>query len=137
MRIVWGDLSCQDNHIKILFYTMLKVCVFTKKARGKVGRAAAREGRKGKHDVLSVNIDKDDKMLLYTDGVVEINNEEGKQFEIEGIKEAINEGGDCSNRDLAMDIYKAGRNYTKKRIEDDITILEFTFRTSQDKPVNT
>lgn len=90
-----------------------------------------------KHDVLSVNIDKDDKMLLYTDGVVEINNEEGKQFGIEGIKEAINEGGDCSNRDLAMDIYKAGRNYTKKKIEDDITILEFTFRTSQDKLVNT
>ena len=84
-----------------------------------------------------MNIDKDDKMLLYTDGVVEINNEEGKQFGIEGIKEAINEGGDCSNRDLAMDIYKAGRNYTKKRIEDDITILEFTFRTSQDKLVNT
>lgn len=45
--MVWGDLSCQDNHIEILFYTMLKVCVFTKEARGKVGRTATREGRKG------------------------------------------------------------------------------------------
>ncbi len=75
---------------------------------------------------ITVDIKPGDRVYLYTDGVIEIRNEEGVMIEPEGLRDIIARSGAMSLKeslDYIMD--EAGRFQGSRRVEDDIVLIGF------------
>ncbi len=69
-------------------------------------------------------IEKGDKIILYTDGIIDSKNEDGKLFGVDGIKNIVSKNGYKKRSVLAFRILKELRKFQrKKELEDDITLL--------------
>lgn len=79
------------------------------------------------HSILDVDVKRNTKMLLYTDGIIEADNGKGKEFGVEGIKKAIDKYSPKEEKSLPMHIYEAGEKYANGKLNDDVTIVEITF----------
>ncbi len=69
-----------------------------------------------------VSLDKGDRILFYTDGVVEAKNSEGKGFGEERLKEMYREGTGTDITELISNINEAVFDFARSNINDDIII---------------
>lgn len=76
------------------------------------------------HEEVRVQLEKGDRLLLYTDGITEAFNEKiNKQFGFEGLKAVVDENLDCRGKELLTKITSAVQTYVNKPPADDIAIL--------------
>ncbi len=76
-----------------------------------------------------INIEKDDILLLYTDGVTEAINEKNEEFEVERLKNVIYKNKDKSSQDIINAVLDAIKEFTKGVPQfDDITLLVLKFK---------
>lgn len=77
---------------------------------------------KVEYEGRSIFLKKDDKVLLYTDGITEVRDKEGKEFGIEGVVDLINTNRDISVSEIEDNIM----NFSWGEQEDDIAIILLT-----------
>jgi sigma-B regulation protein RsbU (phosphoserine phosphatase) len=72
----------------------------------------------------TVKIDPKDKIVLYTDGITDSKNQQGKLFGVNGMSEIIKNKGKNSSASLAFGILKKLRKFQRnKELEDDVTLM--------------
>jgi CHASE2 domain-containing sensor protein len=80
--------------------------------------------KEAEYKQVEFNIDRGDKIIVFTDGVSEIRNREGKEFGIENIKSIILENADCSADKLSQIIRERLSKFSYHLTQDDdITLV--------------
>ncbi len=84
---------------------------------------------KEEYDEISIKIEKGDKIILYTDGIIEAFNDKGEMFGENRVKDIIRENGDNTIFDISNVLIKSIVHWIKigeninKYINDDITLI--------------
>ncbi|GAB1477454.1 hypothetical protein MASR2M70_22960 [Bacillota bacterium] len=75
------------------------------------------------HEVKTLQMERGDKILLYTDGITEVVNSNGKAFGMDGLKRIIKEIGVSKGKKLAEGIIYEAREFAGGSPMDDMAIL--------------
>jgi len=80
------------------------------------------------HETIQINIEKGDKLILHTDGLVEIYNKETSEFfGSERLVEISNQLKDEEGEELVEAINKAAMDFSKDELKDDVAIAVLEF----------
>ncbi len=80
------------------------------------------------HKLISIDVKKDEKVIFYTDGLVEAQNAEKEELGVEGLKKIITDYEDNEEMSKAEWIYGEAKAFTGGNFADDITVLEINFK---------
>jgi sigma-B regulation protein RsbU (phosphoserine phosphatase) len=76
------------------------------------------------HKILNLQMEKGDRILLYTDGITEaFNKKENKEFGLEGLKKTILGLREKDSKGLVQGVIKKAKNYASQPNTDDMAIL--------------
>lgn len=81
-----------------------------------------------KYNEESINLEWQDKLLLYTDGITESINPEGEMYSLNHLNEIVRKSGDADPDTFIKNIVKDNENFRKgHELEDDFTLLCIQF----------
>lgn len=75
------------------------------------------------HKVRNLQMEKGDRILLYTDGITESFNKEKKIFGIEGVKKIIHQMKESGNKEIAEGIVEGAIHHSDSSQSDDMAVL--------------
>jgi sigma-B regulation protein RsbU (phosphoserine phosphatase) len=76
----------------------------------------------GEYNNIEINLNSDDEVYLFTDGIVESRNKEGAQFGIESVKNIIT--SNPKDKDGLDNLKDKFSEFTDNDFEDDITVIK-------------
>ncbi|HZX21846.1 MAG TPA: SpoIIE family protein phosphatase, partial [Clostridia bacterium] len=78
-----------------------------------------------RHEEKTVCLDSGDRLIIYTDGLMEIKDEKGKPIELDGVIDCIKKGTNSMNSNLIMGLNKLIR--AQSDFKDDLSIIEMSW----------
>lgn len=101
-----GKLDCKVTEIQI---SGMPLCTLLKESN---------------HETINVQMEKGDRILLYTDGLPEAHNKkEGKSFGMEGMMKVIGPNAKRDGAWLASNLIIAAKKYSDSELDDDMAIM--------------
>jgi serine phosphatase RsbU (regulator of sigma subunit) len=75
----------------------------------------------------SLELEAGDRLILYTDGLIEAMDSHGQQFSFERVLELVEANGSASNEDLCNTLVDAARGFALPQ-QDDITVVVLSYQ---------
>ncbi|MDR1136521.1 MAG: SpoIIE family protein phosphatase [Clostridiales Family XIII bacterium] len=89
-----------------------------------MGMPISKLGNCFENEEVTVSLDRGERLVLYTDGIIEeFNIEEQKAFGAEGVKAILHENIGVDGQELAMKIVNAARDFSAEKPKDDRAIM--------------